>query len=352
MTAPKTDEFVWQSNASRQDIAKRLRGVQNVAIFTHAKPDGDSTGSSLALARALTHAGIRAIPVYVDPWLERFTEILGETPVLHESGGAFDDAFLQTVDTAVIVDTGSWGQVAGAGDWIRDHLDRVIIIDHHAHGDIPAPMRLIDTAAAAACEIVADVCTMLLDDRSPSELPADVAHALYLGIATDTGWFKHSNVTPNVLRLAGDLLAAGVDHTRLVRIIEQSDERARIHAIATALATLEYHGDGRFAVLGLDHHAITSNGFTLDHLGGLTDLPMSVSSVRAAAALTEIEPGLTKVSFRSKTNPDSVNVNEVAQTLDGGGHKHAAGAKIRAPYAEARERVIAALTDAETLGNA
>lgn len=352
MTAPHAEEFVWECNASREEVAERLREAKDIAIFTHAKPDGDSVGSSLGLARTLTHMDKRAIPVYVDPWLERFDDVLGDTPVMHESNGALKNEFLQSVDTAVIVDTGSWGQVAGAGDWIRSRLSDTIIIDHHAHGDIPAPMRLIDTSAAAACEIVADVCTDLLNDRSPRELPIDIAQALYLGIATDTGWFKHSNVTPGVLHLAGDLLAAGVDHTRLVRLTQQSDERARIHAIATALATLEYHDDGRFAVLGLDHHAITSNGFTLDHLGGLTDLPMSVASVRAAAALTEIEPGFTKVSFRSKTNPDSVDVNEVAQTLDGGGHTHAAGAKIRAPFADARERVIEALTSAKPLGDA
>ncbi len=46
---------------------------------------------------------------------------------------------------------------------------------------------------------------------------------------------------------------------------------------------------------------------------------------------------------RSKPGTDEVDVNLVAQRFDGGGHKHAAGAKIKAPLDEAVERIVAAL---------
>jgi phosphoesterase RecJ-like protein len=76
---------------------------------------------------------------------------------------------------------------------------------------------------------------------------------------------------------------------------------------------------------------------------------MSVGSLEVSVLLTEGEPALTKASFRSKPPAHAgapfVDVNHLAGRFDGGGHVHAAGARIAAPLAEAAARVRAACED-------
>ncbi len=333
----------WESNTDVPSIADRLRAAQRIAILTHAKPDGDAIGSTLALARTLTRMGKHAIPVYLNPWPARFDPVLADTPVIHEHADCWSEAALDNIDTVAILDTGSWNQLADARTWIAGREDSTIIIDHHAHGDPEiAAARLIRTSAAAAAQIAADICCNLLG-AEPSDLPVSIAEPLYLGIATDTGFFRYSSVTPDTMRLAADLIDAGVQHNALYRLVEQSDDVSRLRIITRALNNMQLFANDAAAVITISQQDADECGVSMDDVGGLADLPQSVASVRAVAVITEVDPEMSKVSFRSKAGPDHIDVNTLAQQFNGGGHVHAAGAKIHKPLAEARALIIAAL---------
>jgi phosphoesterase RecJ-like protein len=89
-----------------------------------------------------------------------------------------------------------------------------------------------------------------------------------------------------------------------------------------------------------------ATGTGVDDLAGLVNEPMSVGSLEVSVLLTEGDPTLTKASFRSKPPASAgaafVDVNHLAGHFDGGGHVHAAGARIAAPLAEAAARVRSA----------
>lgn len=342
----------WVSTASIDEIAAWLRAVPSVALLTHAKVDGDAVGSTLAVARALTRIGIKATPVYMGLWSNRFDAVVGTTPTIREKHGVWSSPPLSDIQHALVLDTGSWNQLADAKSWLVPRCSRCAVIDHHLHGDADvAPMRFINTKAAAVCEIAAELCVKLLGVRSAAELPVEVAEPLLLGLASDTGWFKHSSTTPHVLHLAGDLMQAGARHNWLFQTVEQGDEPSRLKLIGRALSSLEFHSGSRIAILHTTQADLAECGSTLDDAGGLTDLPLTVGSVRVAASVVEVEPSLSKVSFRSKAgqagkNEVDVDVNALAQTLGGGGHRHAAGVKIHKPLPEALEAVRSALVRA------
>ena len=56
MTANATTT-AWASSGTLDDVAETLRGADRILILTHAKPDGDAVGSTLALAYAQAHPG-------------------------------------------------------------------------------------------------------------------------------------------------------------------------------------------------------------------------------------------------------------------------------------------------------
>lgn len=337
----------WTTNASLQAIAERIKRSRSLVCLTHSKPDGDAIGSTLALARAAERAGVQATVVYLAPFPPRFQPLIKDTSVIHESESCWSRSELIDADALAILDTGSWNQVEGAHGYIERRSAMAMLVDHHAHGNAEmAAHRHIDTSAASCCELVAELCRLMLHLSSCRELPPEVAEPLYLGVATDTGWFRHSNTTPRTLRLAADLVEAGAPHVALYQLSEQNDQPARLRLIAHAMTNLKLLDNNRVAIIPLSKKDIEESGSQPDDTGGLVDLPNAVASVRVVATLVEINPALVKVSFRSKPPRDDealIDVNRIAQTFGGGGHVHAAGAKLKMSFDEAVKAVTKAL---------
>ena len=338
----------WATSIDIPAIASRLRGARRVAILTHTKPDGDAIGSTLALARTLARIGVDATPFYLPPWPVRFDHVVRDTPVVHLGADNSEHVIPWEPDAVVVLDTGSWSQLAGVEHWLHDHSDKTIVIDHHLHGDADsAPAKLIDTTASAACEIIAPLAVEPLGLDSAAQLPNEIAEPLYLGIATDTGWFRHSNTTPKALRLAADLLDAGVEHDRLFAIIEQTDNESRLRLFTCALNSLEMHAGGRLAIMSLRGADFERADAQPGDSGGFVETPLAIAEVRISAMVTETDRGATKISLRSKPveGEDAVDVNAIARQFDGGGHARAAGLRIHKPFHEAIQIITETLIE-------
>ncbi len=342
----------WTGNASVEEVASRLEGAQRVVVLTHMKPDGDALGSSVAIARALRRRGARVVSAFPYPFFERFAAFVGDSEILPLPRGAEPAeralAGWGEPDVVVVVDTGSWAQLSDVREWLGARSGRAVVIDHHPAGDEEiAACRCVDTSASAAAMLVAKVCVRLLGAGGANELPADVAEPLYLGLATDTGFFRYSNTTTAAMRLAADLMDAGADARKVYRVSEQSDSSSRLRLIARGLGNLELLDGDVVALMCLSRDDFVASGATADDASALSDLPLSVASVRVVAVLTEAEPGLMKASLRSKSADSGggleVDVNAVARRLGGGGHVRAAGARMKASLGEARRALLEAI---------
>ncbi len=318
-----------------------------IIVLTHSKPDGDAAGSVVALVTALGAMGKHATGLLVSPITDTL-QFLADTPGIRNASSAAD----LPADTAllVIVDTGAYSQLHPLADAIRPMLDRTLILDHHLSGDVPAKHRYIDSSAAAAAEIVACVVDRLLKGKtSDTHARQTINDALFTGIASDTGWFRFSNVTPQTHRLAADLIAAGVNHADLYARLEQAERPEKLKLLIRAVESLELLADDRAAVMTLHASDFDETGARAEETERLIDIPQQVGSVQVIALLSEIHTDhgpQTRVSFRSKPVADAVNVAELASQFGGGGHARAAGAKIDQPLDLVRPRIVDALVKA------
>lgn len=337
----------WTTNTTLEALAAWLKSRTRIVVLTHVKPDGDAIGSTMAVVRALRLAGKDARAWYSGPMPDFYAGVRKDTPahVLDDYGLPHEEP-----DGVLILDTGSWSQLEPFAPWLKERSEAAALIDHHVHGDGDvAPRRLIATDSAAVCQPAGELCRILLGKRSLMDLPVEVAEPLYLGLATDTGWFRHSNVTPAVMQMAGELVGAGVDHARLYSQIEQQYKVARLRLLSRALASLQMLDRDRIAVMTLTQQDFHDSRATPTDSGGFVDVPLSVATVMVSVLITEAFSGptdtkITKASLRAKEGDGAVDVNAIARKLGGGGHIRAAGVKLSLPLAEARNRIIEALS--------
>jgi bifunctional oligoribonuclease and PAP phosphatase NrnA len=346
----------YATNATFAQVAGRIAQAKSIMVTTHAKPDGDAVGAALALTRALQGMGKQADMFFAGPIEPPLYKTIGDTPfrkVEHQppAGG---DAY----DLVVILDTGSWPQLEPLAEYLKPRRERIVVIDHHPTGDADlGSMRIVDPSSAASSQIVA----ALLDEMGIALTggAGGIAEALFVGLATDTGWFKYANAGPEAFALAARLLECGVDKPRLYQIIEENYEPRRLALEARALTSLEFARGGSAAIQLLRPADFAVTGGRVEDLTGLVNTPLTVGKIRVSILLSQTpdnqgsaslsKPPVTKISFRSKaappegSNDDFVDVNALAARFGGGGHVFAAGARVNMDIDQARAAVIKAL---------
>jgi phosphoesterase RecJ-like protein len=350
--------FDYRSNITIPQLATRILAAHKIAVVTHIKPDGDAMGSGLALVRALTAKEKGAEFFVMGPIEPQLKIIAGATQFHHVDKHSPSDDY----DLIIITDTGAWTQLESLVPWLKKHHERTAGIDHHTRGDDVAAVRYIDSKAVSTTAMLVP----LLDEMH-CELTGGiggVAEALFVGLATDSGWFRYENAGPEAFALAARLLACGVNKSRLYQIIEETFGPQRLALETRALASLEYARGGAVAIQTLRSEDFKITGATLEDVTGLVNTPMTVGTVRVSILLTQTQPGLTKISFRSKpameagTGHDAhgsraqylmpgaaafIDVNQLAARFGGGGHIHAAGARVSMDIDQAKRAVIEAV---------
>lgn len=342
------ESAVYESTVSPSELTEWVRDAGRLLLITHVRPDGDAVGSTLAIARAAKLAGVETSLAYageLPPWMG---DILGETAWMHLDAGDPPPPF----DKVLVCDTGAWSQLEPYKPWIAGKADVVAVLDHHRSGSPDlAERRVVDSDAAAACEMAAEICTLLLGLESPASLPLDIAEPLMLGLGTDTGWFRHPSVTPHVLRLAADLVQAGAEHPKLVKMTMLSDPIQRLKLMSKALGSLSLHEDLGVAVVKVRAQDITSIGASVGMTSGFADPALSVRAVSVAVVLVELPPdgsgkSLVKISMRSKI--DGPDVAKIAGAFGGGGHIRAAGARSELSLEDTEKKLLELIAESKS----
>jgi phosphoesterase RecJ-like protein len=316
----------------------RLNAAETFIVASHSSPDGDGIGSTIAMGLLLERMGKQALLYNSDP-------VPANLRFLPNS-----DRFVSRIepdavfDMAIMVDCAQRKRVSKA---FAEHpgFQTVACIDHHLLEGSEADALLLDDSAASAGEVV-----MRLMKKAGCELDADVALLIYTTLVVDTGFFKYSSTSSHVFALASELVAAGAEPWLVAKHLEESYPAARLKLMAASLSTLEFEFDGHYAHMEVTRDMLARTGATMELSDEYANYPRSVAGVEVSALFREVEEGLVKVSLRSK---DVVDVSALARSMGGGGHARAAGVRIRAPMAEAKQRIRDAVakalkTDIET----
>ena len=295
------------------EIVAAIRGRQRFVISSHARPDGDSIGSSLAMAFALRELGKEARVVHKDLAPAPLLTFPGVPEI--EIADRVDGAF----DAAIIMECGDLSRTGVAG---LDH-GFVINIDHHPGNSNYGRINWFDSSAAACGEMVFDLVSALGVRLTP-----EIATHIYLAILTDTGSFHYSSISPRTFDICKATLQAGVDPVLVARNVYDSNNMGRLKLFGAVLSAMQIDDAGRVAIVYLDHEMARAAGGTYDDTEGLINLPLTVKEVQAVVFFKQIEGEEYRVSMRSK---GEIDIAAVAKQFGGGGHKNAAGCTATGP---------------------
>lgn len=318
-------------------LAAFLDAHRRVLITSHENPDGDGLGAAAGLAHYLRARG-REVRVVVHPHVPEDLRWLAPEGLFEafEPGGRHRD-LAAWPEAWLVVDASEPARLGPLAAPFKATRARTACLDHHLKG---APQgfdeEFTDPTASASAELVYDLALA----RMPRPWPLAMMEALYAGVVADTGNFQFSNSTAKVHRLAADLIEAGVLPARVYQRLFWQERPEKLRLFGRAFAGLQILEDGRYARLSVTLADLAACGADHDDLDRLVNRPLELRGVEVAALLYEARDGQIKLSLRSR---ERVDVNAVARTFGGGGHRLASGAKLPGPLAEAEATADAAV---------
>ena len=305
-----------------------LLSGDELVLTTHVNADGDGLGALLGLSHWLTLQDQKHRIVVADETPDRKYRFL---PGYNRIESVYSSGLAIPVPRLVVVDTTTSKKRIGAIARLIEPATKTLVIDHHVDADEESDVRVIDSNASSASELIYSLINWYAR-RSNTGFTPEIATCLYAGIVFDTKLFKHSH-PERALRAAAELVTHGADPQQIAENMFSHQTYQTVKTLGFALSNLMLHENGQISTLYVDHKTHAMNG----DLDGVVDHAMSIDGVEVALFFKEQEPGQQRVSLRSR---GKVDVNRIARQFDGGGHILASGCEIKGSVNEVQARLL------------
>ncbi|MFY0607819.1 MAG: DHH family phosphoesterase [Cyclobacteriaceae bacterium] len=299
-----------------------LSTPQKIVITTHANPDADALGSSLGLYHFLNNRGHQTQVITPTEYPEFLHWMEGNDHVIAYSDDKDPQIrqLIQDADLVCCLDFSSLNRIKKLGEMVGESKAKKLLVDHHLNPEDFADFKLWDNTAAATAELIYDMI-LLLDGKD--EINTAIAEALYAGIMTDTGSFKHGSTSAKIHRTVADLIDLGANVTKISRLIYDTNSLNRLrfigYALMEKLVVDAKHQVAYFVISQEEHDRFHLKSGDTE---GLVNYALSIKGIVVAAILMEKDQEV-KMSFRSIPG---YAVNDFAsEHFSGGGHRNASG---------------------------
>ena len=316
------------NNSCIAEICEQLKLANRVAIFCHARPDGDTLGAGMALACALKNAGKLAVTCCDDVvpekylFLDKITEIMGKLPEKVE------------FDTFICVDCSDVNRIGSLSGAFIGFKGKTINIDHHISNKRFAEYNFVEECPAT-CQLLTEIFL-----QAGFNIDREIADLLMLGLISDSGNFTHSDVAYRTFEIAGLLRKCGADVNKINYEVFSRQTKRRALLFGKVINGIRFSLDDKLAFLTVPLDFFGTEGVESSITEGFVDFPLTIDGVEVAVSLLEVKKNQYKISFRSK---GKVDVNAVAGTFGGGGHILASGCMLNGELEEVIDKITYAV---------
>lgn len=299
------------------NLASELEHVKSAAIAGHVRPDGDCVGSCMGLYLYIRayFPQVEVLDVYLEEFPESFHFIRGTEQIKHtcETDMEYDRMFC--------LDCGDEARLGKAVKYLKT-AKKIICIDHHISNRGFADVNHILPDASSTSELVYGLL-------EPEKVTKEMAEALYMGIAHDTGVFQYSCTSPETMRIAGELMGKGINFSEIVEKTYFQKTYVQNQILGRALLESILVLDKKCIISGVRKKDMEFYNASPMDLEGIVSQLRNTKGVEAAVFLYETDNHEYKVSMRSN---GAVDVQKVASYFGGGGHVRAAGCTMQGSF--------------------
>ena len=318
------------------DLLDFIREGTKFLIAGHKEPDGDCVGSGLALASVLRRMGKEAVLCSAGPFkrseIKSYERFFTSAPSEKDRAGA----------RVIIVDCSDPSRTGDLEPFLQGLPTAAI--DHHASGEYVAlgssaggPVYADGNAASATVLILKLIHALGLEPtREEAEL-------LFFGLCTDTGFFRHTDVSDaESFEAAAVLIRAGASPKDAYAAINGGKSLYSRRLLGRILSRAESYFDGKLIFSAEEYEESCRFGLEGRDSESLYQLLQSVSGMEAIVIIRQETPEKCTVGLRSR---DQADVGRIAASFGGGGHKNAAGLSIAGTIEELKPKIIQAFEE-------
>ena len=311
-----------------------------VAIISHRNPDGDAIGSSMALAGVLEHMNHVCSVIFPSEYPANFAwmESLEHSMIWDIQPDEVKDK-IKNAEIIFCLDFNSLERVDKLGPIIEKSAAKKVMIDHHLDPEPFADYMYSRSNASSTCELIYD---FVEEANWLPFLSPKVISALYTGILTDTGSFRHAT-NSKIFEIMADLKSRGLDdysiNDKIHNVLPEKNLRLLGHAL---LNRMEILPELKAGIIHLTRDDYEDFDIQRGDTEGIVNYILTIKGIQLAAFITE-QPNIVKLSLRSKHD---VDVQSLARNnFNGGGHKNASGGYTYEPLDKAIRRLKKVIPD-------
>jgi phosphoesterase RecJ-like protein len=305
-------------------------GAERFVLTTHMNPDGDALGSQFGLARFLLARGKQVRVVNQDPTPEILRFLETDDPVETYDPGTHDD-LLRSFDLVVLVDNSAPDRLGRMEPIMGEVAGHTLCIDHHPSRDTPWSHLILDEGSCATAVMIYELV------RDAGWTPdRQAAVGLYVGLVTDTGFFRFNSTDATAYAIAADLVRLGVQPSRVYQAIYERNSVAYTRLLGHALTDVHVEG-GAVASATVTRDLVDRLDAEHVDTSEITTALLAMDGITVALLFRELAGGRVKVSLRSK---GVLDVHRLATEFGGGGHRNASGIVMQG----ALDEVVRAVT--------
>ena len=290
----------------------------NFIIAGHKEPDGDCIGSCIALSLFLKRKNKNCILMSAGPF--KRTEIKTYENLFTDK---LEGKFNKENTGLIILDCSSFERVGEIGGQIKNF--DYIIIDHHATNTEKSDTSLIMPEAPSTTYLIQSIIESIGECLSKEE-----ADALFFGLCTDTGFFRHLDErSAEVFAHASRLIKAGANPKQTFMKMNGGKQFESRILISRILNRMKRYYDGRLVISYETYDDLLEFGLEGRDSDILYQLIQTIEGVQAICIVRQESPTHCSVGFRSL---DKIDVSKIDVSFGGGGHKQASGLYIEGRF--------------------
>jgi bifunctional oligoribonuclease and PAP phosphatase NrnA len=314
---------------SLENVIEKIKENNNFLITAHVNPEGDAIGSELGFLALVEKMGKSAFILNQDDLPYGLDFIPGSRRIEKLKNKGLDKGF----DCLVALDCSDLPRIGRVSEINIDNKP-VINIDHHISNDNFGTVSWVDPSASSCSEMI---YRLYLELGIP--LDSAAALALYVGIMTDTGSFRYSNTTSFTHLACAELLKYGINVPDVYRKCYEDIPFEDMKFFLKLVSGIAREAKGKIVWVEIPRPPDKKIA-SFDLAEHVLNFCRAIKGVEVVVLFRKQfeKKDEVRVNFRSQ---GKVDVNIIAASFGGGGHKTASGATLKGSLVVVRRRVLA-----------